>query len=308
MRVLVTGGAGFIGSNFVRHILGTHEDDEVVTLDALTYAGSRANLDGVLEDPRHEFIEGDIRDFDLVADLVEDVDAVVNLAAESHVDRSIQGSRPFVTTNVGGTQTLLDAATDADVERFLQVSTDEVYGQVLDGRFSEEDPLDPRNPYAATKAGADLLAGSFHTTHGLAVLITRTCNNFGPRQHPEKLVPKFITNAAAGERLPVYGDGSNVREWIYVEDNCRALDLVLREGNVGEVYNVGTDAEKTNLEVTEAILDGVGASEELIEFVEDRAGHDQRYAMETDKIEELGWEPTYSFEEGLQRTIEYYLE
>jgi dTDP-glucose 4,6-dehydratase len=308
MRILVTGGAGFIGSNFVHHLLGRHEEDEVVTLDALTYAGSRANLDGAREDPRHEFIEGDIRDFDLVADLVEDVDAVVNFAAESHVDRSIQGSGPFVSTNVEGTRTLLDAARDADIERFLQVSTDEVYGQVLDGRFSEEDPLNPRNPYAATKAGADLLAGSFYTTHGLEVLVTRTCNNFGPRQHPEKLVPKFIKNAAAGECLPLYGDGSNVREWIYVEDNCRALDLVLREGNVGEIYNVGTDAEKTNLEVTEAILDGVGGSEELIEFVEDRAGHDQRYAMETDKIEELGWEPTYSFEEGLQRTIEYYLE
>jgi dTDP-glucose 4,6-dehydratase len=308
MHILVTGGAGFIGSNFVHHVLGTREEDEVVTLDALTYAGSRANLNGALEDPRHDFVEGDIRDFDLVADLLEDVDAVVNFAAESHVDRSIQGSRPFVTTNVEGTQTLLDAARDADIERFLQVSTDEVYGQALDGRFSEEDPLDPRNPYAATKAGADLLARSFHATHGLEVLITRTCNNFGPRQHPEKLVPKFIENAAAGECLPVYGDGSNVREWIYVEDNCRALDLVLREGNVGEIYNVGTDAEKTNLEVTEAILDGVGGSEELIEFVEDRAGHDQRYAMETDKIEELGWEPTYSFEEGLQRTIEYYLE
>jgi dTDP-glucose 4,6-dehydratase len=308
MRILVTGGAGFIGSNFVRHVLGTHEDDEVVTLDALTYAGSRASLDGVLEDPRHDFIEGDVRDIELVADLVEDVDAVVNFAAESHVDRSIQGSRPFVATNVEGTQTLLDAARDADIERFLQVSTDEVYGQILEGRFSEGDPLDPRNPYAATKAGADLLARSFHTTHGLEVLITRTCNNFGPRQHPEKLVPKFILSAASGERLPVYGDGSNVREWIYVEDNCRALDLILREGNIGEIYNVGTDAEKTNLEVTEAILDGVGASEELIEFVEDRAGHDQRYAMETDKIEELGWEPEYSFDEGLQRTIEYYLE
>lgn len=308
MRILVTGGAGFIGSNFVRHVLGAHEDDEVVTLDALTYAGSRASLDGVLEDPRHDFIEGDVRDIELVADLVEDVDAVVNFAAESHVDRSIQGSRPFVATNVEGTQTLLDAARDADIERFLQVSTDEVYGQILEGRFSEGDPLDPRNPYAATKAGADLLARSFHTTHGLEVLITRTCNNFGPRQHPEKLVPKFILSAASGERLPVYGDGSNVREWIYVEDNCRALDLILREGNIGEIYNVGTDAEKTNLEVTEAILDGVGASEELIEFVEDRAGHDQRYAMETDKIEELGWEPEYSFDEGLQRTIEYYLE
>jgi dTDP-glucose 4,6-dehydratase len=307
MRILVTGGAGFIGSNFVHHVLGTHESDEVVTLDALTYAGDRANLEGVLEDPRHEFVEGDVRDYDLVSDLVEDVDAVVNFAAESHVDRSIEGARPFVTTNVEGTQTLLDAAEEAGVDRFLQVSTDEVYGQILDGKFSETDPLDPRNPYAATKAGADLLARSFHTTHGLPVLVTRTCNNFGPRQHPEKLVPKFIQNAAAGENLPVYGDGSNVREWIYVEDNCRALDLVLRKGEVGEVYNVGSDVEKTNLEVTEAILDAVDASEDLVEFVDDRAGHDQRYALETDKIAALGWVPHYSFEEGLRRTVEHYL-
>ncbi len=308
MRILVTGGAGFIGSNFVHYVLDEHEDDEVITLDSLTYAGSRNNLDGVLDDPRHEFVEGDIRDRDLVTDLVSDVDAIVNFAAESHVDRSIEGAKPFVTTNVQGTQTLLNAANEADIERFLQISTDEVYGQILDGRFSEDDPLNPRNPYSATKAGADLLAQSFQITHDLPAIITRTSNNFGPRQHSEKLIPKFIQNAAVGESLPVYGDGSNVREWIYVKDNCRAVDLALREGEVGEIYNIGSHVEKTNIEVTEAILDTVGADDNLIEFVEDRAGHDQRYALETEKIEALGWEPEYTFEEGLERTVEYYLD
>ena len=307
MRILVTGGAGFIGSNFVHYVLDEHEDDEVITLDALTYAGSKDNLDAVLDNPRHEFVEGDICDRELVTDLVSDVDAIVNFAAESHVDRSIEGAKPFVTTNVQGTQTLLDAANKADIERFLQISTDEVYGQILDGKFSEDDTLNPRNPYSATKAGADLLAKSFQMTHDLPVLITRTCNNFGPRQHPEKLIPKFIQNAAADENLPVYGDGSNVREWIYVEDNCRALDVVLREGEIGEIYNIGSNTEKTNLEVTEAILDAVGADDDLIEFVEDRAGHDQRYALETKKIEALGWESEFSFKEGLGRTVEYYL-
>ncbi|WP_256403594.1 dTDP-glucose 4,6-dehydratase [Halorubrum salinum] len=306
MRILVTGGAGFIGSNFVRHLLDTH-DDQVVTLDALTYAGSKDNLGDTLDDPRHEFVEGDIRDRELVDDLVSDADVVVNFAAESHVDRSIEGAKPFVTTNVQGTQTLLDAANEAGVDRFVQISTDEVYGQILDGTFSEDDNLTPRNPYAATKASADLLAQSYHTTHDLPVLITRTSNNFGPRQHSEKLIPKFIQNAAAGETLPVYGDGSNVREWIYVEDNCRALDLVLREGAVGEIYNIGSHAEKTNLEITEAILEAVGADNDLIEFVDDRAGHDQRYALDTAKIEALGWEPEYTFEDGLTKTIEYYL-
>ncbi|SEH45555.1 dTDP-glucose 4,6-dehydratase [Halopenitus malekzadehii] len=308
MRILITGGAGFIGSSFVHYVLEEHEVDEIVTLDALTYAGSKDNLDGALDHPRHQFVKGDIRDQELVTDLIKDVDAVVNFAAESHVDRSIEGAKPFVETNVRGTQTLLDAANDAGVDRFLQISTDEVYGQILDGKFSEDDALNPRNPYAATKASADLLARSFQTTHGLPVLITRTSNNFGPRQHPEKLIPKFIQNAAAGKLLPVYGDGSNVREWIYVEDNCRALDLVLRKGEIGEVYNIGSHAEKTNLEVTEAILDTVGVSNDLIEFVEDRAGHDQRYALKTEKIEALGWEPQYSFEEGLERTVDYYLD
>jgi dTDP-glucose 4,6-dehydratase len=307
MRILITGGAGFIGSNFVHYILSEHEDDEIVTLDALTYAGSRENLEGVLDNPRHEFVEGDIRNEELVRDLVDDVDAIVNFAAESHVDRSIEGAKPFVQTNVEGTQVLLDAAKDADIDRYLQISTDEVYGQILDGKFSEDDKLSPRNPYSATKAGADHLAQSYETTHDLPVLITRTCNNFGPRQNPEKLIPKFILNAANGENLPVYGDGSNVREWIYVEDNCRALDVILREGEIGEVYNIGSHAEKTNLEVTQAIIDAVGASDDLIEFVEDRAGHDQRYALETEKIEALGWEPEYSFDEALERTVKYYL-
>lgn len=306
MRLLVTGGAGFIGSNFVHYLLD-HRDDTVVTLDALTYAGSRDNLDGVLDHPRHEFVEGDIRDQELVAELMDDVDGVVNFAAESHVDRSIQGAKPFVTTNVEGTQVLLDAALDADIDRFLQISTDEVYGQILEGTFSEGDSLNPRNPYAATKAGADLLAKSYATTHDLPIVITRTCNNFGPRQHPEKLIPKFITNAAAGEELPVYGDGSNVREWIYVEDNCRALDRVFQDGEVGEVYNIGTSEERTNLEVTEAILEAVGGTDDQITFVDDRAGHDQRYALDTTKIEALGWEPDWSFAEGLERTVEYYL-
>lgn len=307
MRLLVTGGAGFIGSNFVHHVLMEHDTDEIVTLDALTYAGSRENLQGVLDDPRHRFVEGDIRDRELVSELVERVEAIVNFAAESHVDRSIEGAAPFVRTNVKGTQTLLDAAVAADVDRFLQISTDEVYGQILDGSFSEDDRLNPRNPYAATKAGADLLAKSYETTHDLPVLVTRTCNNFGPRQHPEKLIPKFVRNAANGEDLPVYGDGSNVREWIYVEDNCRALDLILREGTPGEIYNIGSGEERTNLEVTEAILDAVDGSEEQITFVEDRAGHDQRYALETDKIESLGWEPQWSFEDGLKETVAYYL-
>lgn len=307
MRILVTGGAGFIGSNFVHHLLDD-TDHTVVTLDALTYAGSRENLAGTLDHPRHEFVEGDIRDRELVTELVADVDAVVNFAAESHVDRSIDGAAPFVETNVAGTQVLLDAATDADIDRFLQVSTDEVYGEIEKGEFAEDDRLTPRNPYAATKAGADLLARSYHVTHDLPVLITRSSNNFGPRQHPEKLIPKFVTNAAAGESLPVYGDGSNVREWLYVTDNCRAIRRVLEDGAVGDVYNVGSGVELTNLEVTRRILDAVGADEELIEFVDDRAGHDQRYALDKSKVELLGWNPEWSFDEGLQRTVAYYLD
>jgi len=306
MRILVTGGAGFIGSNFVHHLLENTEDD-LLTLDSLTYAGSRENLEDVLDHDRHEFVEGDIRDRELVGELIDDVDAVVNFAAESHVDRSIESAKPFVSTNVQGTQTLLDAARDAALERFVQVSTDEVYGEIEDGTFSEDDALNPRNPYSATKAGADLLARSYYTTHDVPVTITRSSNNFGPRQHPEKLIPKFLERAQQGKSLPVYGDGSNIREWIYVTDNCRAIDMVLREGSIGEVYNIGSGIELENIEVTKQIIDAVGASEDLIEFVDDRAGHDQRYALDTAKIEAIGWEPEVSFEGGLERTASYYL-
>ena len=307
MRILVTGGAGFIGSNFI-HLLLDETDYDITTLDALTYAGSMDNLEGSLDNDRHEFVEGDIRDREIVSELMADADVVVNFAAESHVDRSIDGAEPFVTTNVQGTQVLLDAALDADIGRFIQISTDEVYGEIEEGTFSEDDRLNPRNPYSATKAGADLLARSYQTTHDLPVIVTRSSNNFGPRQHSEKLIPKFLTNASEGKSLPVYGDGTNVREWIYVEDNCRALLTVLEEGEVGEVYNVGSGLEKQNIEVTKAIIRAVGASEDLIEFVEDRAGHDQRYALDTTKLEALGWEPQWSFEEGLDATVEYYLE
>jgi dTDP-glucose 4,6-dehydratase len=306
MRLLVTGGAGFIGSNVVHYVL-EETDHEVVTLDALTYAGRKSNLDGVLGSPHHEFVEGDIRDRTLVIDLMTDADIVLNFAAESHVDRSIESTEPFVSTNVQGTRTLLDAARSADIDRFVQISTDEVYGEIEEGTFSEGDPLNPRNPYAATKAGADLLALSYHTTYDLPVVVTRSSNNYGPRQHPEKLIPKFIANAARGESLPVYGDGSNVREWTYVRDNCRAVDVVMREGSPGSIYNIGSGEELRNIEVTRLILDAVDASEGLIEFVEDRPGHDQRYALDTRRIEALGWEPQWSFDEGLERTVAYYL-
>jgi dTDP-glucose 4,6-dehydratase len=306
MEILVTGGAGFIGSNYVDYLVG-NTDHDVTTLDALTYAGSKANLAAVRDADRHEFVEGDICDGETVDNLVANADAVVNFAAESHVDRSIETADPFVQTNVGGTQTLLDAARRHGIERFVQVSTDEVYGEIVDGTFSEDDRLQPRNPYAATKAGADLLAQSYYATYGLPVVVTRSSNNFGPHQHPEKLIPKFITRASEGKSLPLYGDGTNVREWTYVIDNCRAIQQVLTAGSDGETYNIGSGDERQNKAVAEAIIDAVGASESLIEFVEDRPGHDQRYALETKKIEALGWEPEWTFTEGLKRTVEYYL-
>jgi dTDP-glucose 4,6-dehydratase len=306
MRILVTGGAGFIGSNFVRHIL-SNTTDNVITVDALTYAGSRESLQGVLDHSRHDFIEGDIRDRELMFELVSDVDVVVNFAAESHVDRSIESAEPFVSTNIQGTQTLLDAARSTTIERFVQISTDEVYGEIETGKFSADDSLNPRNPYAATKAGADFLARSYFITHDVPVLITRSSNNFGPRQHPEKLIPKFLQRASEGKSLPLYGDGSNVREWTFVADNCRAIETVLRKGTIGEVYNIGSGIELQNKEIAHHILEQVDASDDLIEFVEDRPGHDIRYALETSKIRSLGWEPQISFEEGLKKTAEYYL-
>lgn len=303
MRILVTGGAGFIGSNFVHYVLGAGSDDEVVTLDKLTYAGSRENLAGVLDHPRHRFVEGDICDSTVVSELVAAVDAVVNFAAESHVDRSIDSAKPFVRTNVEGTQTLLEAAVEAEVDRFVQISTDEVYGHTLQGRFSEADPLNPRNPYAATKASADLLARSYNATYGLPVIVTRSCNNFGPRQHSEKLVPKLVRRAIAGEELPIYGTGENVREWIDVTDNCRAIYTALTDGEPGEIYNIGTGDERTNLDVARQVLDAADGSEDQITFVEDRPGHDLRYAVDSSKIRGLGWEPERTLEQWLTKAV-----
>lgn len=307
MRILVTGGAGFLGSNFVHFLLDKYEDIRVITLDALTYAGSKEKLSGVLNDSRHEFVEGDICDDQLVSKLAEDVDTIVNFAAETHVDRSIQNPRPFVRTNLLGTQTLLGAALEANVDRFLQISTDEVYGQVLEGKSSETARLNPTNPYAATKAGADLLTRSYAMTFNIPILVARICNNYGPRQDIEKLIPKFIRNAAVGRNLPLYGDGSHIREWIYVDDTCRGLDLVLREGTTGEIYNIGSGDTRTNLGVTKTILELVGGNEDQITFVEDRPGHDQRYALDISKFERLGWEPEWTFEEGLKETVDYYI-
>lgn len=305
MHVLVAGGAGFIGSHFVDHLL-ENTPHRVTTLDALTYAGRKANLDDALEHPRHRFVEGDVRDDTLVNAQLETADVVVNCAAETHVDRSIESTERFVSTNVQGTETLLRSSLETDLERFVQVSTDEVYGETVEGSFSEADPLAPRNPYAATKASADLLAQSYHETHGSPVVIVRPSNNYGPRQHEEKLIPKFITRAMAVESLPVYGDGEHVREWTYVKDTCRAIETVIANGTAGGVYNVGSGVEHRNIDLTRTIVDEVGGSRDRIEFVEDRPGHDRRYALDTTKIESLGWSPAWTFEEGLRETIDYY--
>lgn len=306
MKILVTGGAGFIGSNFVKHLLRDTDHDATI-IDSLTYSGTKRNLDGTLDDSRLRFVEGDIRNEDLVNELASETDAIVNFAAESHVDRSIEGAKPFVSTNVQGTQALLDAAVEHDHDRFLQISTDEVYGQVLEGKFIEGDPLNPRNPYAATKASADMLARSYHITHDLPVLITRSSNNYGPNQHREKLIPKFITRAARGEQLPLYGDGQQIREWTFVEDNCRAVRRVLEDGSPGEIYNIGSGHELSNLEVTNKILQELGKSTDLIEFIDDRPGHDRRYSLSSEKIRSLGWEPQTTFEQGIKKTISHYI-
>ena len=320
MRYLVTGGAGFIGSNFVRHLLEARPDAEVVTLDALTYAGHRESLADVLDHARHHFVHGDICDALLVADVVDGVDVVFNLAAETHVDRSIVADAPFVRTNVLGTATLLAVALEKGVRRFVQVSTDEVYGElpwrdpeqleVGDGveRFTEATPVAPRSPYAATKAGADHLALSYHATHGLDVIVTRCSNNYGPYQFPEKLIPVVIECARSGRAVPVYGDGLHVRDWIAVEDHCRGLLMAAERGVAGRVYNFGGGCERTNLSVVRAILRHLGEPEELIRMVADRPGHDRRYAIDFGRAStELGWRPTVDFVEGLARTVAWYV-
>jgi len=309
MKILATGGAGFIGSHFVRYVLCEHPDWEVANLDKLTYAANLENLKGVEGNPRYHFVKGDIADRELVDKLLgQGFDVVVNLAAESHVDRSILDSSPFIKANVQGTQVLLEGARQHGVKLFLQVSTDEVYGSLgTKGKFCEESPLLPNSPYAASKAAADCLCRAYYHTYGLSVIIIRCCNNYGPFQFLEKLIPLVVTNALEGKEIPIYGDGLNVRDWIHVEDHCRALELIIRLGKSGEIYNIGGNNEKTNLDLVHCILDIMGKPYSLITFVADRPGHDRRYALETSKIEhELGWRPGISFEDGIKKTIQWY--
>jgi dTDP-glucose 4,6-dehydratase len=306
MRVLVAGAAGFIGSAYVRVMLGERPDDQVVVLDKLTYAGRRENLTEV--EDRIEFVEGSIEDRDLVRELMSGCDAVVNFAAESHVDRSIADQDAFARTHVIGTGVLLDAARDLRVSRLVQVSTDEVYGSIAEGSFTESSPLSPSSPYSATKAAGDLLVGAHVHTYGIEAVICRGSNNYGPRQYPEKLIPLCVLNALAGDPLPVYGDGRQVRNWLYVEDFARAIDLVLREGAPGEVYNAGGPDEMENMAVVRRILELTGADESLVEHVTDRLGHDRRYSLSSEKVRALGWEPAVRFEQGLERTVDWYRE
>jgi len=307
VNILVTGGAGFIGSNFVRYALATHADWRVTTLDKLTYAGRRENLHDVIDNPRHTFVHGDIADAPLSGPLVEQSDIVVHFAAETHVDRSIMAAGDFIRTDVEGTFVLLEAARRAThLRRFVQISTDEVYGSVPTGASRETDELKPRNPYAASKAGADRLAYSYWATYEVPVIITRASNNYGPYQFPEKVIPLFVTNLIENIQVPLYGDGRNVRDWLHVDDHCRGIDLLIEKGVNGEVYNIGGGNEVMNVDLTHRILDALGKPVSLIKPVVDRPGHDRRYCLDTTKLRGLGWSPAEPFEEGLGRTIEWY--
>jgi dTDP-glucose 4,6-dehydratase len=306
VKILVTGGAGFIGSNFVRHVLTAHRDDSVVNLDKLTYAGNLENLRDVEANPRYRFVKGDICDGAAAREAMRGADAVVHFAAETHVDRSNLGADEFLRTNVNGTFTLLEAARELRIARFLAVGTDEVYGSIAEGAAREGDALNPSNPYSASKAAADLLARAYWTTHRLPVLITRSSNNFGPYQYPEKVIPLFVTNALEDRALPLYGDGRNVRDWLYVLDNCAAIDLVLRRGLEGEIYNIGGAAEVQNVALTRRILALLGKPESLITPVADRPGHDRRYALDSGKVRALGWTPATGFDAALSATVEWY--
>lgn len=309
MKILVTGGAGFIGSCFIRHMLKSHPDYKIINFDCLTYAGNIENLDDIKNSPNYSFIKADICDKKAVDRAVSEVDCVINFAAESHVDRSILNPEIFIETNIKGTLNLLDCAKKHGIQRYLQVSTDEVYGTLgKDGYFTENTPLAPNSPYSASKAGADMLVRSYFETYKTPVLITRCSNNYGPYQYPEKLIPFFISKLLKGEKVPLYGDGLNVRDWLYVYDHCRAIDTVLHKGREGEVYNVGGHNEKSNIEITKIILKEMGRDENSIEYVKDRLGHDRRYAIDNTKITtELDWEPSLTFEEGIKLTINWYL-
>lgn len=310
MNLLVTGGAGFIGSNFVHYMLANHPTYKIINLDLLTYAGNIHSLDVLMDDPNHVFVQGNITNKELVRHLVKEheITHFVNFAAESHVDRSILDPVAFVETNIQGTLALLNVAKEMKIEKYVQISTDEVYGELgEEGYFTEETPVAPNSPYSASKAAADLLVRSYYVTYDMNVNITRCSNNYGPYQFPEKLVPLMITNGLNGRSLPIYGDGSNVRDWLHVQDHCKAIDLVLHKGRKGEVYNIGGHNERTNNQIVEIIVDELGLSRDLIEYVDDRLGHDKRYAIDPAKIEvELGWKPKYTFDTGIEETIEWY--
>jgi len=307
-RYLVTGGAGFIGSNFVRYVFEHEPDSTITNLDLLTYAGVPATVTELEANPNHEFVKGDIRDEDLVDDLVPGHDVIVHFAAESHVDRSIAGPSPFLSTNVGGTGVLLDAAHRHGVPRFIHVSTDEVYGSVAEGFAAEEAPLAPSSPYSSSKAGSDLFALSYFTTYDFPVLVTRCTNNYGPYQYPEKVIPLFVTNLLEGKKVPLYGEGRNERDWLYVEDHCSAIHLLVESGQPGGIYNIGANAQLPNIELTRTILDAFGLDDTWIEPVPDRLGHDLRYAVDSSKMRSLGWAPAHEFEERLADTIAWYRE
>jgi dTDP-glucose 4,6-dehydratase len=307
-RILVTGGAGFIGSNYVHYVLDKHPDYQIVVLDKLTYAGNLDNLKDISGDPRCIFCHGDICDENAVDQAMAGCSFVVNFAAETHVDRSITDPGSFINTDVYGTHVLLEAARKYGVDRFLQVSTDEVYGSVVEGYSSEKDTLSPSSPYSASKAGGELMAKAYFTTYGLPVIVTRGSNTYGPYQYPEKLIPLFVTNALDDVPLPVYGDGLNRRDWIYVLDHCSGIDFALHHGQSGEIYNVGGGNERTNMEITNLILELLEKTKDLIVFVKDRPGHDRRYALECSKLRSLGWEPSFSFQSAMRETVQWYLD
>ena len=306
MKLLVTGGCGFIGSNFVRYILKKHPSYKVINLDKLTYCGCKESLKDIEKDKRYKFIKGDICDKKLVGKIIKGCDAILNFAAESHVDRSIKDASSFVSTNVHGTQVLLDAAKKKRIKRFVQISTDEVYGSVQKGSFKETTLLHPNSPYAASKAAGDHLALAYHTTFKLPVIVTRSSNNFGPYQFPEKVIPLFITNLLENKKVPLYGDGLNVRDWLYVLDNCRAIDMILHKGKPGEIYNIGGEYEIPNIKLTRIILKLLNKTYRMIEYVPDRLGHDRRYSLDSKKMKKLGWKPEKDFNAAIRETIKWY--
>jgi len=308
VKIIITGGLGFIGSNFIRYILEKHNEEEIINLDKMTYAGNPENLKDIENYKGYKFIKGDICDKELVDNLVskEKPDVIINFAAETHVDRSILEPDAFIKTDIFGTHNLLETVRKYKIKKYLQISTDEVYGSIEKGLFTEQSNLKPNSPYSSSKAGADLLVRAYFKTYELPVLITRSSNNYGPYQYPEKLIPLFITNLIEGKKVPLYGDGLNVRDWLYVLDNCSGIDTVLRQGKLGEVYNIGADNEKTNKEITSIILKELGKDERSIEHVKDRPGHDRRYALDSSKLRKLGWKPEYDFEKAIKETIGWY--